>query len=105
MSDSRDALRIALTYTSISVQCRLPPQVRRAPLAGLTISILTQDNFPHVVLRALNISYESKYLAFDKGEQKGSEHIAFNPNGRIPTSELLALLESPESSLIDYFLI
>ena len=33
----------------------------------------------------LGLTYESVYLDFQKGEQKGEEHTKFNPNGRIPT--------------------
>ncbi|KAL8279323.1 hypothetical protein RQP46_008360 [Phenoliferia psychrophenolica] len=36
------------------------------------------------VLQALGLTYESKYLAFDKSEQKAPEFLALNPNGRIP---------------------
>ena len=37
------------------------------------------------VLEELGLTYESKFLDFMKGEQKGPEHTQFNPNGRIPT--------------------
>ena len=37
------------------------------------------------MLEELGLTYESKYLDFQKGEQKGEEHTKFNPNGRIPT--------------------
>ena len=37
------------------------------------------------VLEELGLTYESKWLDFQKGEQKGEEHTKFNPNGRIPT--------------------
>ena len=37
------------------------------------------------VLDALNLTYETKFLDFDKNEQKAPEHTKFNPNGRIPT--------------------
>lgn len=36
------------------------------------------------VLKALGKTYETKYLDFAKGEQKGAEFLAKNPNGRIP---------------------
>ncbi|GAA6008279.1 hypothetical protein JCM10207_000065 [Rhodosporidiobolus poonsookiae] len=36
------------------------------------------------LLKALGLSYETKYLAFDKAEQKGDEFLKINPNGRIP---------------------
>ena len=36
------------------------------------------------MLEELGLTYESKYLDFQKGEQKGEEHTKFNPNGRIP---------------------
>ncbi|KAM0750674.1 glutathione S-transferase [Meredithblackwellia eburnea MCA 4105] len=36
------------------------------------------------VLKALGLTYETKYLQFDKGEHKGPEYTKFNPNGRIP---------------------
>ncbi|KZT11323.1 glutathione S-transferase [Laetiporus sulphureus 93-53] len=37
------------------------------------------------VLEELGLSYESKYLKFDKLEHKSLEHTKYNPNGRIPT--------------------
>ena len=37
------------------------------------------------VLDALNLTYETKFLDFDKNEQKAPEHTKLNPNGRIPT--------------------
>ena len=37
------------------------------------------------VLEELGLTYESKYLDFNKEEQKGPEHVQYNPNGRIPT--------------------
>lgn len=37
------------------------------------------------LLEALGLTYESKFLEFDKEEQKGDEHTSLNPNGRIPT--------------------
>ena len=37
------------------------------------------------MLEELGLSYESIYLDFSKGEQKGPEHTKYNPNGRIPT--------------------
>ncbi|GAA6050891.1 hypothetical protein JCM3770_005760 [Rhodotorula araucariae] len=36
------------------------------------------------LLKALGLTYETKYLAFDKQEQKGEEFLKINPNGRIP---------------------
>ncbi|GAA6059575.1 hypothetical protein JCM10212_000631 [Sporobolomyces blumeae] len=36
------------------------------------------------VLRALGIDYETKFLDFAKGEQKGESFLRYNPNGRIP---------------------
>ncbi|GAA5864062.1 hypothetical protein JCM8547_005122 [Rhodosporidiobolus lusitaniae] len=36
------------------------------------------------LLKALGLSYETKYLEFDKQEQKGEEFLKLNPNGRIP---------------------
>ncbi|KAK4705765.1 glutathione S-transferase, partial [Phenoliferia sp. Uapishka_3] len=36
------------------------------------------------VLKALGLTYESKYLQFDKAEQKAPAFLAINPNGRIP---------------------
>ena len=38
-----------------------------------------------IVLEELGLTYESKYLDFQKGEQKAPEHTQYNPNGRIPT--------------------
>ena len=38
-----------------------------------------------IVLEELGLTYESVYLDFQKGEQKGPEHVKHNPNGRIPT--------------------
>ena len=37
------------------------------------------------MLAELGLTYESVYLDFGKGEQKGPEHTKYNPNGRIPT--------------------
>ncbi|KAK7676802.1 hypothetical protein QCA50_007388 [Cerrena zonata] len=37
------------------------------------------------VLDELKLTYETKFLNFDKGEQRSPEHTKFNPNGRIPT--------------------
>ena len=37
------------------------------------------------VLEELGLTYETKYLDFQKGEQKASEYTKYNPNGRIPT--------------------
>ncbi|PCH40713.1 glutathione S-transferase C-terminal-like protein [Wolfiporia cocos MD-104 SS10] len=37
------------------------------------------------VLEELGLTYESKYLDFAKNEHKTPEHVALNPNGRIPT--------------------
>ncbi|GAA6013694.1 hypothetical protein JCM11491_005061 [Sporobolomyces phaffii] len=36
------------------------------------------------LLKALGLPYETKYLDFAKGEQKGAEFVKLNPNGRIP---------------------
>jgi len=36
------------------------------------------------VLEELGLSYETKYLNFQKGEHKDSEFTKYNPNGRIP---------------------
>ncbi|BGP20083.1 hypothetical protein JCM10213_002667 [Rhodosporidiobolus nylandii] len=36
------------------------------------------------VLKALGLSYETKYLDFGKGEQKSEEFLKLNKNGRIP---------------------
>ena len=36
-------------------------------------------------LEELELTYETKYLDFKKGEQKEASHVQFNPNGRIPT--------------------
>jgi len=38
-----------------------------------------------IVLEALGLKYETKYLDFSKNEQKDPSHTQFNPNGRIPT--------------------
>jgi len=37
------------------------------------------------VLEELGLTYESKYLDFQAGEHKASEHTQYNPNGRIPS--------------------
>ena len=37
-----------------------------------------------IVLEELGLTYESVYLDFSKGEQKGPEYVKINPNGRIP---------------------
>jgi len=54
------------------------------------ITIYTQKGGPNgwkvvMVMEALGLKYESKYLDFSKEEQKSPEHLKFNPNGRIPT--------------------
>ncbi|GAA6037598.1 hypothetical protein JCM8097_006133 [Rhodosporidiobolus ruineniae] len=36
------------------------------------------------LLKALGLSYETKYLDFGKNEQKGEEFLKITPNGRIP---------------------
>jgi len=36
------------------------------------------------VLKALNISFESKYLDFGNEEHKAPDYLKLNPNGRIP---------------------
>ena len=33
----------------------------------------------------LGLTYHTIYVDFDKNEQKSPEHVALNPNGRIPT--------------------
>ncbi|TFY68563.1 hypothetical protein EVJ58_g939 [Rhodofomes roseus] len=38
-----------------------------------------------MVLVELGLEYEPKYLDFSKDEHKASEHLQYNPNGRIPT--------------------
>ena len=37
------------------------------------------------VLEELGLTYESKFLDFNKNEHKAPEHTQYNPNGRIPT--------------------
>ncbi|KZT70245.1 thioredoxin-like protein [Daedalea quercina L-15889] len=37
------------------------------------------------ILAELGLDFEPKYLDFDEQEQKGPEHMQYNPNGRIPT--------------------
>jgi len=37
------------------------------------------------MLEELKLTYETKFLNFEAGEQKGPEHTKHNPNGRIPT--------------------
>jgi glutathione S-transferase len=37
-----------------------------------------------MLLQELGIEYETKFLDFQKGEQKHSDFTKFNPNGRIP---------------------
>lgn len=36
-------------------------------------------------MEELGLSYEPIYVDFTKKEQKGLEHMKYNPNGRIPT--------------------
>ena len=36
------------------------------------------------VLNELNLTYETVFLQFDKGEHKAPEFTKYNPNGRIP---------------------
>lgn len=38
-----------------------------------------------LALKELNLSYEQIFYDFQKGEQKCKEHLALNPNGRVPT--------------------
>ncbi|EEB05183.1 glutathione S-transferase Gst2 [Schizosaccharomyces japonicus yFS275] len=38
-----------------------------------------------LIMKELNLSYETRFLDFSKKEQKSAEHIALNPNGRVPT--------------------
>ncbi|EPY50433.1 glutathione S-transferase Gst2 [Schizosaccharomyces cryophilus OY26] len=38
-----------------------------------------------LTLKELNLSYEPVYYDFGKKEQKCKEHLAYNPNGRVPT--------------------
>ncbi|KAI0705869.1 glutathione S-transferase [Cytidiella melzeri] len=38
-----------------------------------------------IVLEELGLTYETKFLEFDKKEHKAEAHTKFNPNGRIPT--------------------
>lgn len=35
-----------------------------------------------MVLKALGLSYETKYLDFATKAQKGEEHVSKNPNGK-----------------------
>ncbi|CAB41055.1 glutathione S-transferase Gst1 [Schizosaccharomyces pombe] len=36
-------------------------------------------------LKELDLTYETRYVNFSKNEQKSPEHLALNPNGRVPT--------------------
>lgn len=38
-----------------------------------------------MVLEELGLTYETKFLDFQAGEQKSEAHTKYNPNGRIPT--------------------
>ncbi|EPX71642.1 glutathione S-transferase Gst2 [Schizosaccharomyces octosporus yFS286] len=38
-----------------------------------------------LALKELNLSYDSVFYDFGKNEQKSVEHLAYNPNGRVPT--------------------
>ena len=38
-----------------------------------------------IALEELGLDYKPVFLDFSKNEQKGAEHTAHNPNGRIPT--------------------
>ncbi|KAI0686270.1 glutathione S-transferase [Cytidiella melzeri] len=38
-----------------------------------------------IVLEELGLTYNTKFLEFDKKEHKAEGHTKFNPNGRIPT--------------------
>ena len=55
--------------------------------------ILTPDLLTRkvaIILEELELTYESVYLDFNKGEQKAPEFLKINSNGRIPA---LAILE------------
>ncbi|PCH36184.1 glutathione S-transferase C-terminal-like protein [Wolfiporia cocos MD-104 SS10] len=57
---------------------------------GKQFTLYTQVGGPNgwkavFVLEELGLTYESKYLDFNKNEHKSPEHVALNPNGRIPT--------------------
>ncbi|KAH9919705.1 glutathione S-transferase C-terminal-like protein [Fomitopsis serialis] len=57
---------------------------------GKQFTLFTQTSGPNgwkvaYVLAELGLDYESKYLDFSKLEQKGPEHVKYNPNGRTPT--------------------
>ena len=58
--------------------------IRIAPAKPLTFLLHPNRKVAHV-LDALNLTYETKFLDFDKNEQKAPEHTKLNPNGRIPT--------------------
>ncbi|WBW71123.1 glutathione S-transferase Gst1 [Schizosaccharomyces osmophilus] len=40
---------------------------------------------PVLALKELNLPYETIYHDFEKNEQKNERHLAYNPNGRLPT--------------------
>ncbi|PCH40716.1 glutathione S-transferase C-terminal-like protein [Wolfiporia cocos MD-104 SS10] len=57
---------------------------------GKQFTFYTNVNGPNgwkifIALEELGLTYESKYLDFSKNEHVSPEHLALNPNGRIPT--------------------
>lgn len=60
------------------------------PTAGesssISVHVYTNCQYRKVViiLEELGLTYETKYLNFDKQEQKHPEYTKYNPNGRIP---------------------
>jgi glutathione S-transferase len=40
---------------------------------------------PHIALHEIGAPFESRWLSFAKKEQRGSEYLAVNPEGKVPT--------------------
>ena len=57
--------------------------VRITSAKPLTFLLHPNRKVAHV-LDALNLTYETIFLKFDKNEQKAPEFTKYNPNGRIP---------------------
>lgn len=84
---------------SLSLQCLTANNSRfSATLEDLmdgdfSSAIVTSSDLSHIrinrkvayVLDELKLTYETKFLDFNKNEHKDPEHTKFNPNGRIPT--------------------
>jgi glutathione S-transferase len=46
---------------------------------------MSRGRIAHWMLEEVGVPYETKILAFDKGEHKSPEYLAINPMGKIPT--------------------